>query len=157
MRPVRGDETEARVRVHRAAWHPPSIPYPPERAARVSPDAQSRFCTEFYEDMRRTVFYDPELDLVVQAPDGSLAAHCTVWWSPALGVAEVEPLGVVPEHRRLGLGGSLALEACARVGQLGGHEVYINGEFVEIYPLPTAVYESVGYTQVELSAPYTRR
>lgn len=157
VRPVREDEAEARVQVHRAAWHPPSIPYPPEAAARVSPDATSRFCTEFYEDMRRTAFYDPELDLVVQAPDGSLAAHCTVWWSPALGVAEVEPLGVVPEHRRLGLGGSLALEACARVGELGGHEVYINGEFVEIYPLPTAVYESVGYTQVELSAPYTRR
>lgn len=157
VRPVRDDEAEARVRVHRAAWHPPSIPYPPEAAARVSPDAESRFCMEFYEDMRRTAFYDPELDLVVEAPDGSLAAHCTIWWSPALGVAEVEPLGVVPAHRRLGLGGSLALEACARVGELGGHEVYINGEGVETYPLPTQVYESVGYTQVELSAPYVRR
>lgn len=157
VRPVRDDEAEARVQVHRAAWHPPSIPYPPEYAARVSPDAESRFCAEFYEDLRRTAFYDPELDLVVEAPDGSLAAHCTVWWSPALGTAEVEPLGVVPEHRRLGLGGALALEACARVGELGGHEVYINGEYVETYPLPTQVYKSVGYTQIELSAPYTRR
>lgn len=157
VRPVRADEAEARVQVHRAAWHPPSIPYPPEFAAGVSPHAKSRFCAEFYEDMRRTAFYAPELDLVVEAPDGALAAHCTVWWSPALGVAEVEPLGVVPAHRRLGLGGSLALEACARVGELGGHEVFINGEGVETYPLPTQVYRSVGYTQVELSAPYTRR
>ncbi|MBE3000162.1 GNAT family N-acetyltransferase [Nocardiopsis sp. HNM0947] len=156
VRSVRDDEAEARVQVHRAAWHPPSIPYPPERAARVSPDAQSRFCMEFYEDMRRNPMYDPALDLLVEAPDGSLAAHCTIWWSPALGVAEVEPLGVLPEHRRRGLGGTLALEACARVRDLGGHEVFINGEYVEIYPLPTQVYRSVGYRQVELSALWAR-
>ncbi|WP_017614904.1 GNAT family N-acetyltransferase [Nocardiopsis salina] len=156
VRSVRDDEAEARVQVHRAAWHPPSIPYPPERAARVSPDAKSRFCTEFYEDMRRNPMYDPALDLLVEAPDASLAAHCTVWWSPALGVAEVEPLGVVPEHRRRGLGGTLALEACARVRDLGGHEVFINGEYVEVYPLPTQVYTSVGYRQVELSVPWAR-
>lgn len=156
VRSVRDDEAEARVQVHRAAWHPPSIPYPPERASRVSPDATSRFCAEFYEDMRRNPMYDPALDLVVEAPDGLLAAHCTVWWAPALGVAEVEPLGVVPEHRRRGLGGTLALEVCARVRDLGGHEVFINGEYVEIYPLPTQVYKSVGYRQVELSAPHVR-
>lgn len=43
------------------------------------------------------------------------------------------------------------------MGELGGHEVFINREGVETYPLPTEVYGSVGYTQVELSAPYTRR
>ncbi len=41
IRPVRADETAARIEVHRAAWKPSSIPYTDARA--VAPEAESSF------------------------------------------------------------------------------------------------------------------
>lgn len=56
------------------------------------------------------------------APDGSLAGCCSVWLDPVSGWAELEPPGIVPSHRDLGL----AREACHITVELGGHSVFIN-------------------------------
>jgi GNAT superfamily N-acetyltransferase len=86
-----------------------------------------------------------------------LAACCIVWWDPAIGVAEVEPLGVVPAHRRLGLAGVLCMEAAARVEARGGHTVYINSSPDPAYPAPNAAYAAAGFRLVERGRTFRRR
>jgi ribosomal protein S18 acetylase RimI-like enzyme len=52
----------------------------------------------------RSPVYDRELDLVVEAPDGRLAAFCIVWLDPVNGMGHFEPVGTHPDFRRRGLG-----------------------------------------------------
>ena len=67
IRPVRADETAARVEVHRAAWKPSSIPYIDGRP--VDPNAESSFTLAAYESVRNAWLYDRTLDLVAVADD----------------------------------------------------------------------------------------
>ncbi|MBO0686320.1 MAG: GNAT family N-acetyltransferase [Candidatus Dormibacteraeota bacterium] len=145
VRPVRPDETEARVEVHRAAWLPASLPYAAQHRPPVEPGATSSFTLAAYEAVRSTWLYDPAFDLVAVAPDGSLAACCIAWYDPASGVAEIEPLGVVPEHRGRGLAGALCHEVAARVGEAGGGEVFINAGPRPEYPAPGRAYARAGF------------
>jgi GNAT superfamily N-acetyltransferase len=89
--------------------------------------------------------YSPSRDFVVHAPDGTLAACCTLWWHPALGTAEIEPLGVLPEHRRRGLATALCRHAESVTAELGATEVFINTWHLDDYPAPAATYLRVGY------------
>ena len=47
--------------------------------------------------------YEPELDLVAVAEDGTVAGFCVVWLDRGCSAAQIEPIGVVPRFRRLGL------------------------------------------------------
>ena len=73
--------------------------------------------------------YRPELDLVVDAPDGALAAFC-VGWFDARGYGgqpcgQIEPLGVAAEHRGLGLGRRVLEACCERLVAVGAAEIYV--------------------------------
>ncbi|MBO0684559.1 MAG: GNAT family N-acetyltransferase [Candidatus Dormibacteraeota bacterium] len=145
VRAVQANETEARVEVHRSAWRPSSLPYAAAHRPAVEPGATSSFTPAAYDAVRRTWLYDPAFDLVAVAPDGSLAACCIAWFDPSSGVAEIEPLGVVPEHRGRGLAGALCLEVAARVGEAGGQEVFINTGPRPEYPAPARAYAKAGF------------
>jgi GNAT superfamily N-acetyltransferase len=149
VRSVRDGELGARVACHREAWRPASMPLSPEVLAKIPADATSSFTMDFYYRVRSTWLYDQELDLVVEAPDGALAACCIVWWDPVIGVAEIEPLGVAPAHRRLGLAGALCMEAATQVAARGGHTVYVNSSPDPAYPVPNATYAAAGFKLVE--------
>jgi GNAT superfamily N-acetyltransferase len=157
VRSVRDGELEARVECHREAWRPAAMPFAPEVLAKIPPDATSRFTMDFYERVRKTWLYDQNLDLVVEAPDGQLVACCIVWCDPASGVAEIEPLGVVSTHRRLGLARALCMEAATRVHSRGGHTVYINSSPDPAYPAPHAAYAAAGFQLVERGRAFRRR
>ena len=60
-------------------------------------------------------FYNDELDLVVEAPDGSFAAFVTVRIDPLTKMAELEPVGTHPNHRGKGLAKALCAEGIRRV------------------------------------------
>jgi GNAT superfamily N-acetyltransferase len=148
IRSVEMGEAPARVAVHRAAWRPAALPWPPGDRPAIPEDATSTFTAAHYEMVCRTWLYDRTFDLVAEAPNGSLAACCIAWWDEATGCAEIEPLGVVPEHRRRGLAGALCLEVAAMVAELGGHEVFINtGPNIE-YSTPAAAYAAVGFQAI---------
>lgn len=152
VRAVRPGEDVARVEVHRAAWAPDQLPWPEGRAPAVEPGATSSFTAEQYDAVRQVWLYDPDLDLVVEAPDGSLAGCCLVWFDPSSGVAEIEPLGVVPAHRRRGLAGALCHEAARRVRARGGRELFINTDLDPEYPASTGAYLRAGFAL----RPYSR-
>jgi GNAT superfamily N-acetyltransferase len=155
VRSVRDDELAARVAAHRAAWRPVTLPWP-DGTAPVSPDLTSRFTAEHYEQVRRTWLYDQSRDLVVEAPDGSLAACCIAWWDPAARCAEIEPLGVLPGHRRRGLATAMCMAVAAQVAALGGDQVHINTGPRADYPAPAATYLAAGFTVIRLGGSYAR-
>jgi GNAT superfamily N-acetyltransferase len=101
--------------------------------------------------------YEQDLDLVVEAPDGTLAACCIAWWDPAAGCAEIEPLGVAPDHRRRGLATAMCKEVAARVAALGGNQVFINTGPRPDYPAPAATYLAAGFEVVGRGHIYHRQ
>jgi GNAT superfamily N-acetyltransferase len=73
----------------------------------------------------RAPLFDHDLDLVIVAPDGSLAAGCVCWMDTANHIGLFEPLGTRPEHRRRGLATALALEGMRRLRTRGATRVQV--------------------------------
>ncbi|HEV2360244.1 MAG TPA: GNAT family N-acetyltransferase [Acidimicrobiales bacterium] len=144
MRSVREDETAARIEVHRAAWKPADLPTP-EPDPDVDPNATSPFNADAYAKVREAWLYDSAFDIVAVAPDGTLAGCCISWFDPASGVAEIEPLGVVPARRRLGVAGAMCHEVARRVRAAGGKEVFINVAVDLDYPASSGAYLKAGF------------
>jgi len=142
---VRAGERDTRVEVHRRAWRPATQPWPGDPPASVTEESTSRFSDALYERVRATWLYDPAFDLVVEAPDGSLAACCIAWWDPAIGCAEIEPVGVVPEHRRRGLASAMCWQVIEQVRAAGGRQVFIGVRPDSAYPAPAQTYLAAGF------------
>ncbi|PPF86901.1 GNAT family N-acetyltransferase [Clavibacter michiganensis] len=149
IRPVAVGEEQAKVDAHRRAWKPVELPFTDGSGEGIDPEAESRFDAGGYAAMQTAAVYRRDLDLVVEAPDGSLAGTCTAWLDPASGWAELEPLGIVPAHRRRGLAQTLALDACRRVGELGGRDVFINASPLPHYRAPWDAYVAAGFAPME--------
>jgi ribosomal protein S18 acetylase RimI-like enzyme len=145
VRATREGEEEARVDVHRRAWRPADLPWHPDHRPPIAPGAESSFDCDRFAAVQATWLYDADLDLVVERPDGALVACCTAWFDAVLGVAEIEPLGVVPEFRRRGLAGAMCLEVSARVAERGGDEVFISVGPSVAYPANHGAYTKAGY------------
>lgn len=117
-----------------------------------------------YVDLHRTIFesrsmtvewrsrtlrhplYIPDIDLVAVAPDGRLAAFCICWLNPDLGGTargQVEPMGVHPDFRKLGLGQAILTENLRRLVQHGAEQLFVE---TDSYRGPALeLYESVGF------------
>jgi predicted N-acetyltransferase YhbS len=102
IRHVRGEEdAEARAAVQRSAFE--STFMTAERHARV----------------RAAPTYRPELDIVVEAPDGTFAAFALVWFDEANRLGVFEPVGTAVDHQRRGLGRAVMVEGLRRLAGLG--------------------------------------
>lgn len=145
IRPLEEGEEPLRLRAHRRAWKPSSLPFTDDTLDGISPDSESRMDAEKFSEMQRAPLYRRDLDLVVEAPDGSLAGSCTAWLDPSNGWVELEPLGIVPEHRRLGLARTLALDVCRRAADHGGRDVFINTAPLPYYLAPWQTYLTAGF------------
>ena len=91
--------------------------------------------------------YRPDLDLVIEAPDGRLAAFCVTWYTdhgfddrPA---GQVEPLGVHTEFRGLGLGRAVLHEAMRRLQACGAENLYVETD--NYRDAAYALYQSAGF------------
>lgn len=152
IRPVEEGEESIRLQAHRKAWKPAHLPFTDDSFDSfdsIDQDAESRLDADKIAAMQSAWLYERDLDLVIEAPDGSLAASCTVWLDPSSGWAELEPLGVVPEHRRRGLAQTLALDVCRRVAGHGGHDVFINSAPLPYYRAPWEAYLKAGFVPME--------
>lgn len=85
--------------------------------------------------------YSADLDLLVLAPDGQLAAHSLVWLYPHNQSAEIDPIGTHPEFRRLGLARALVLESFRRMRACGMQTAYIASETQD--PVVSYLYASL--------------
>jgi ribosomal protein S18 acetylase RimI-like enzyme len=125
IRPVREDEIEERVALHREAFHP------------------SRFTLEAYRRLRAAPGYRPDLDLVAVAPDGALASYCVGWLDPVNGIGLFEPVGTRPAMQRQGFGKAVTLDGLRRLRIAGAWVAYLHtGAAAEP---AVKLYESVGF------------
>ncbi|MEN9937214.1 MAG: hypothetical protein RLZZ387_3793 [Chloroflexota bacterium] len=132
IRHVRGDEdVAARVEVHRDAFAPSRMTVAKHRAVMAAPS------------------YRPELDLVVEAPDGSFAAFALLWYDEANRCGEFEPVGCHSSHRRLGLTRELLLEGMRRLRALGATSASVFSSGEERYAPSRHLYSSAGFTIVD--------
>ena len=93
-------------------------------------------------------FYIDELDLVVEAPDGSFAAFVTVRIDPKTRMAELEPVGTHPDHRGLGLGKAVCAEGIRRVQKYDPSCMVILGAASS--EAATKLYDSLGFTKEDV-------
>jgi ribosomal protein S18 acetylase RimI-like enzyme len=133
------------VGIHVASWQPSSLPFAPQPATPLRDDAASSFSAATLSDLQSAWPYDRRLHLVAEAPDGSLAASCIVWFDATSRVGAIEPLGVHPEHRRRGLAGALCHYAIAQVRARQGREVVIHPRGDPGYPAALGAYQRVGF------------
>ena len=81
---------------------------------------------EVYQIVQQAPSYVPELDLIIVSEGSEVAAFCTAWLDEESGVAELEPVGTVPDHRKKGLGAALVAEASNRLRVLGCRKITVN-------------------------------
>jgi ribosomal protein S18 acetylase RimI-like enzyme len=69
--------------------------------------------------------YRPELDVIVEAPDGRLAAFCICWFDEHTRQGHVEPLGCHKDFRKYALGRVALAEGLRRLQALGAKEIFV--------------------------------
>jgi mycothiol synthase len=69
--------------------------------------------------------YRPDLDIVVEAPDGRLAAFCVCWIDGDSLEGQVEPLGCHKDFRRYALGRVALSEGLYRLQYLGARQIFV--------------------------------
>jgi GNAT superfamily N-acetyltransferase len=128
VRAVVPDEHEQRAAVHRAAW-----------------SATSKVTGAAYRRLMATPPYRPALDHVVVSGSGEWVASCCVWWDESTGVALVEPVGCVPEHRGRGLAAAASVSALTAARELGATEGLVCPRGDDDHPGPARLYRRLGF------------
>ena len=98
---------------------------------------------EVYRIVQRAPSYVPELDLILLSKGGKVAAFCTAWFDKENSVAELEPVGTVPDFRKRGLGTALLAEASNCLRALGCNKVTVNSWSESIGA--NQLYEAAGF------------
>lgn len=78
-----------------------------------------------YQAISETPDYRPDLDLYAISPDGEIAAFSTMWYDQRNRIGMLEPVGTIPEYRKLGLGRACIMQLANQVKQEGGLKVYV--------------------------------
>jgi len=82
---------------------------------------------EWYHSLQSAPLYRRDLDLIVVAPDGSIAAFCTIWFDDVTRTACFEPLATVPAHQRHGLARAIMIERMHRLKHMGCKVAFVSG------------------------------
>lgn len=106
----------------------------------------------WYRHIQTAPLYRRDLDLVAIAPDGAIAAFCTIWFDDVTRSAYFEPVATVPAHQRRGLGKALMTEGLRRLQRMGSTLASVGG----YSPAANALYHSVMGDDYELYEPWVK-
>jgi GNAT superfamily N-acetyltransferase len=135
-RPMHGPEDiDARVRSHVIAW---------------SDLGPSNLTAAGYRQVMNGWPYRPDLDWVIEAPDGSWPANCLLWYDDVNRVVELEPVGTDPAYRRHGLAAAVCFAALRAARDAGATTAIVYPRGDDAYPRAQSLYRSMGFT------PYAR-
>jgi len=112
----------------------------------VSVAVENRDDPTWYHNIQTAPLYRRDLDLVAVAPDGAVAAFCTIWFDDVTRSAYFEPVATVPAQRRRGLGRALLTEGLRRLQRMGATRAFVGGYTVAA----NALYGSVMGPEHEL-------
>jgi mycothiol synthase len=99
---------------------------------------------EYRNFTRHAPCFRQELDLVVEAPDGSFAAYVGIPYDEVNRLGIFEPVCTHPDHRRLGLAGSLMRDGLLRLRAMAA--VDVTADTGDMEPA-NALYDSLGFTE----------
>ena len=139
-----------KVAGHRASWSRFAT-YDP-----ADPPLVSGVTVQRYEDMMQTWPYRPDLDFGIEAPDGRIAASCTLWLDAANGVAMFEPVGVDPDFRQLGLARAMCVAAMHAARAAGASLAHVKPRGDLYYPIPRQAYRAMGFVSEGRHWSYSR-
>ena len=103
---------------------------------------------EAFQAVRKTLYYNPKLDLCVLDDKKRPVAIAIIWYDENMPYCELEPLGVCWWERRKGIGTAILHEAMNRVinmypkckGMLGGDQMFYKNIGYETKATVTAYY-----------------
>ncbi|MFI5732932.1 GNAT family N-acetyltransferase [Kribbella sp. NPDC051587] len=130
LRHTHPDEIAKRAAAHRAAW---------------SDIAPSQLSDEDMAAVMSVWPYQPELDWVVEAPNGEFAASALIWHDKVHGIGLVEPVGCAPAYRRQGLAQAVNLAALHALRDAGATHAMVCPRGDDGYPQARALYQSIGF------------
>lgn len=139
IRPLQGPaEVDAYVDAHRAAF------------------GSTNMTSAWRERSLQHPRYTPDLDLVVTAPDGTIAAFCFSWLlrSDTGAMVQVEPLGVRPAFQRRGLGRTMLTEVFRRARDMQADSIEIDAESYN--SASRGLYTAAGFREV-IATPFALR
>jgi ribosomal protein S18 acetylase RimI-like enzyme len=124
------------------AFHPDDIQYA----------LDNRDDPTWYRNIQNAPLYRRDLDLVATAPDGAVAAFCTIWFDDVARTGAFEPVGTVPAHQRRGLGKAVMAEGLRRLKRMGATLAQVSSYSAEAH----ALYAAMGFTDSERSEPWSK-
>jgi mycothiol synthase len=113
---------------------------------------ENRADPAWYRNIQTAPLYRRDLDLVAVAPDGAVAAFCTVWFDDVTRSGVFEPVATVPDHQRRGLGKALMTEGLRRLQRMGATTAFVGGYSTAA----NALYRSVMGPDHELDEPWVK-
>lgn len=142
LRHIRADEAERSAAGHRAAW---------------SDFGPSRMTTESFRALMAAWPYRPELDWVVEGPDGDFLASALGWLDEVNRVGLLEPVGCAPAYRRRGFARAVNLATLRAMREAGAESAIVNPRGDDGYPIPGKLYRSLGFQPGARTILYVRR
>ena len=142
-----GLDPEARAKAHRDAWN---------HLGHIGlPEARSTLTGEDYASLTASPVYDPTLDIVVIAPDGSLAANCICWSDVTSGVGVFEPVGTSLDWRGRRLARAAIHEGLRRLRARGARWGQVGTAHFNTSAI--AAYRASGFDLVDRSAWWSKQ
>lgn len=122
-------EAEQRVALHRAAF------------------TASQLTGAKYQGVMSAPTYRSELDLLVVAPDGVLAAFALAWYDAANGIGMFDPVGCATAYQRRGLTKALMFGGLHKLKELGAKTAIVCSSGSD--EAATRFYRSTGFKELD--------
>jgi mycothiol synthase len=115
----------------------------------------SRMKPEAYTHFMTAPNYDPQLDIVVVAPDGHFASFAMVWIDPETKIGLFEPVGTRGEFQRRGLGKATLYEGMRRMQARGMNVATVLTHVHDTGNI--AFYQSAGFAWINTVRKYEKQ
>jgi ribosomal protein S18 acetylase RimI-like enzyme len=109
---------------------------------------------EVAERLGQCSLYDPELDLLVEAPNGEVAGYALFWADPVTRVGLVEPMRAEDAYQRLGIGKHLLTAGVDRLASRGCERMKVS--YRDENAGAKALYLGAGFSPNDTSRVYCR-
>lgn len=101
--------------------------------------------------------YRDDLHVLVEAPDGTLAASAIIWFDPVSRTAEFEPVGTHRDYRRQGLASALMWYGMHRARDAGAETMLVACIGAPGHLAARDLYYGVGFEPFARDVPYIKR
>ena len=127
----------------------------PRAAVQAHVDAwtPSAYTAEGYQGVRQTATYRSDLHVLVEAPDGTMAASTIMWLDEANRTAEFEPVGTHPGYRRRGLGAAMLRHGMRLAQAAGATHMTVACLGAPGHPAARGLYYGVGFRPLSRDVP----